>query len=437
MTIACTDTRFRPARVSDGFSMLANDFSRAVADARLTGFENLLIERGRAASWSLAILESPKDLKERPEPIAFRLNLTEIADGSHCRRGSLIEAHKSLVASRIFVPSPDCPGLFLINKDYRLWINPKDGTPIFTEGHVDKVSAAKKSPERESVASWATLDPRTDAERRTAAQKTGRADDEKPGAHPESGRAVSGKRARDDQKAGAHSTENRARTDGKAGAQLQESGRAHDAPYKESPASEEFNSDPQKNSPPPPKGGETNPEGGEAPVWSYPEEEGDIKEALALCDAPPLADFIQVRRAVERRDGYHPGWVYRQACLDMAKAKAKDIQHPRGFFKSKVEAVVLDHGSTRPKFPPPKPKLPFDEETRSGVNRWRSIEDYMAYDLACQYPFQALYSREEVIQQFRKRKAIFAAKAAERAREEEELREMIAAREAQTLAVAS
>jgi hypothetical protein len=72
-------------------------------------------------------------MKGSMEPLPFRLNISELARIAGCNRQWLSEAFSTLVMCRLFSTYKE--NLYLINKDYRLWLTP-DGKPRLTDAQV-------------------------------------------------------------------------------------------------------------------------------------------------------------------------------------------------------------------------------------------------------------------------------------------------------------
>lgn len=124
----------RVARMADGFNATARDLDRALLVALFSSLEMLLIGHARELSWSRA-----REVGAEATP--FRLNLSALADVARVRRTSLSPLFRDLVSMRVFTKLED--GSFLINKDFREWLN-KDGTPRLDSGQVEWCMAAMR-----------------------------------------------------------------------------------------------------------------------------------------------------------------------------------------------------------------------------------------------------------------------------------------------------
>jgi hypothetical protein len=115
------------SRVTGNFHRIARDLDRALALAGLSRNQTLLLQRARELSWGWR----PKN--ENQEALPFRLNLSELARIANCQRPGMSLQFKMMVERRFFVAVGD--GTFLINKDYRKWLN-NDGRSLLTDANI-------------------------------------------------------------------------------------------------------------------------------------------------------------------------------------------------------------------------------------------------------------------------------------------------------------
>lgn len=99
------------SQVTGNYNRIARDLDRALRAGRFTTVQRALIDEAREASWSFA----PRD----PRP--FALNFSAIARNLRFERMGLSRQFRRLVADRVFVDLDD--GRYLINKDYRQWLD--------------------------------------------------------------------------------------------------------------------------------------------------------------------------------------------------------------------------------------------------------------------------------------------------------------------------
>jgi hypothetical protein len=118
---------FKPGQLRGGFNQLARDLDRAIAISMFSSLQNFIIEQARELSYTEA------RVKGLMEPLPFKLNITDLAKLAGCGRTSLSEAFSSLVRARVFFTYKD--NLYLISKDYRLWLS-SDGQPRLTDRQV-------------------------------------------------------------------------------------------------------------------------------------------------------------------------------------------------------------------------------------------------------------------------------------------------------------
>lgn len=121
-----TSSDLSPGRMDDGFLLLARDLSRAIAVARFSPAQHLLIQQAIEESYGKA------RLKRSAEPEPFRLNVSAIAKVGGFARPYLAQQHLELVACGLIVKDGN---LCRINKDYRQWKDAK-GEPRLSEDAV-------------------------------------------------------------------------------------------------------------------------------------------------------------------------------------------------------------------------------------------------------------------------------------------------------------
>jgi hypothetical protein len=135
----------RPSRIADGYNILARDFDLAVAAARLSGLQGLLLFYARRESWTMAIVDTPKGEKITESPaVPFMLNLPVIAKRHGIKDVKfLYTVHHQLEAMKVFVPADEAPGYFEIEKDYREWVDAKTRKPLFDATETGIILAEK------------------------------------------------------------------------------------------------------------------------------------------------------------------------------------------------------------------------------------------------------------------------------------------------------
>lgn len=113
----------RPGKLKNGFNITARDLDRAVVVAGFGDLHMLLIEQARELSYARAKLAKIDD------PLPFAINISALARDTGKDRKWLTVRFHDLVRYRVFLPLSD--GGYLINKDYRQWLD-DDGNPRLT-----------------------------------------------------------------------------------------------------------------------------------------------------------------------------------------------------------------------------------------------------------------------------------------------------------------
>ena len=120
------DPDLSPGRMDDGFLLVARDLSRAIAAARFSPAQHLLIQQAIELSYGRARLE------KSDTPYPFKLNVSGLAKVGGFARSYLAQQHADLIACGFLVV---VDGLYRINKDYRQWRDAK-GDPRLSEDAV-------------------------------------------------------------------------------------------------------------------------------------------------------------------------------------------------------------------------------------------------------------------------------------------------------------
>lgn len=115
----------RPARLADGYFMVATDFLWALFMGGFRQEEKLLVLAAIEKSWAPGLVDGSR------EPRPFRLRLSRLARKIGIRRQNADRAFNRLVACGVFVDLGMSYG-HVIEKDYNSWTAP-DGSPRFTD----------------------------------------------------------------------------------------------------------------------------------------------------------------------------------------------------------------------------------------------------------------------------------------------------------------
>lgn len=117
----------RPGQLRNGFNILARDLDRAVVVAGFAELHLLLIEQARELSYA----DAKRAKEESPRP--FRINLSALARDTGKARKWLSVRFRELVQYGVFIPLDE--GGYLINKDFRMWVD-DDGQPRLTQSQI-------------------------------------------------------------------------------------------------------------------------------------------------------------------------------------------------------------------------------------------------------------------------------------------------------------
>lgn len=123
-----------PAKLRDGFNLLASDLDRAIQIGRFEHAEVYLLGQAREAAWVPGLFEGDR------QPRPFRLNLAALSRVAFDRM-TLVRARKRLIACQVFQPDEEECGWHWINKDYAQWLD-KHGQSRFTVEQIAWIVAA-------------------------------------------------------------------------------------------------------------------------------------------------------------------------------------------------------------------------------------------------------------------------------------------------------
>lgn len=129
----------RPGNLEDfGWNKIVRDLDRAIALARLSGIQSVLMQAAREASWGESAIRG-----EESKP--FTLSPRGLAKVLGCDHAQIVKAQNDLIKMQVFARTDD--GQLVINKDYRTWVDtaPRlQNPPLFTQVELDYITEPKR-----------------------------------------------------------------------------------------------------------------------------------------------------------------------------------------------------------------------------------------------------------------------------------------------------